>query len=118
MSSKMRDVIESLLELLDDFGINEEIVSISNENIVHRESLKTERTLAVLRKAKSALAEPLRNCDVGTAEEQELRFMDFCDAYNDVPCTKCPVCRSTCCKLAWAQMPYESEVSDDTQTTN
>lgn len=104
MSSKLREVAESLLELLDDFGINEEIVSISHENIVHRESLKTERTLAVLRKAKSALAEPLRNCDVGTADEQFKRHANWCKTTKDFPCgaTKCRKCLGY-----WLQMPYE-----------
>lgn len=60
-----------------------------------------------------ALAEPVRNCDVGTAEEQEKRFHDFCRARH-LPrieesryCAyKCPLEGDTCCELAWAQMPY------------
>lgn len=126
MSSRLREVVESLLELLDDFGINEEIVSISHENIVHRESLKTERTLAILRKAKSALAEPLKNCEVGTVEEQTERFRKFCFAHmkkggGDFSCHKnCPAKNYIggwgipYCQLKWGQMPYESEVKDET----
>jgi hypothetical protein len=103
--SKLREVIESLLNLLDDFGINEEIVSISNENIVHRESLKTERTLAVLRKAKSALAEPLKNCEVGTPEEQIERFV------SEVESGKLKL-MGTIAEIifTWENMQYESEV--------
>ena len=66
-----------------------------------------------VRKAKAALAEPVRNCDVGTAEEQEKRFHDFCRARH-LPrmeesryCAyKCPLEGDTCCELQWAQMPY------------
>jgi hypothetical protein len=102
-------MVESLLELLDDFGINEEIVSISHENIVYRESLKTERTLAVLRKAKAALAEPLKNCEVGNDREQDLRFYDFCGSRSS--CVECPLRGGVySCSLSWSQMPYESEV--------
>ena len=63
--------------------------------------------------AKDALAEPVKNCDVGTAEEQEKRFHDFCRARH-LPrmeesryCAyKCPLEGDTCCELQWAQMPY------------
>lgn len=65
------------------------------------------------RKCRAALAEPVRNCDVGTAEEQEKRFHDFCRARH-LPrmeesryCAyKCPLEGDTCCELQWAQMPY------------
>ena len=59
--------------------------------------------------AKAALAEPVKNCEVGTAEEQLERL----NAY----CKKCDGCMSytrpelldeVClCALKWAQMPYE-----------
>ena len=69
--------------------------------------------------ARTALAAPPRNCDVGTAEEQEKRFHDFCRARH-LPrmeesryCAyKCPLEGDTCCELQWAQMPYESEATD------
>ena len=60
----------------------------------------------------SALAAPLRNCDVGTAEEQAERFKKFCSDHQ-APwhgCTNCPVLMSEKCAITWAQMPYESEV--------
>lgn len=61
--------------------------------------------------AKAALAEPPRNCDVGSPAEQTQRFSDFCHGYGD--CDDCP--SSLCfrgdyyCSLAWAQMPYEAK---------
>ena len=62
----------------------------------------------------AALAAPARNCDIGTAEEQEMRFIWFCGGKQS--CKHCPLilmrnARSRC-EFAWAQMPYE-EGGDD-----
>ena len=58
----------------------------------------------------AALAEPVKNCEVGTLEEQAERFAEYCDS---------EVCKRNRCKfnakalciercaLAWAQMPYK-----------
>lgn len=68
------------------------------------------------KKAKAALAEPMKNCEVGTAEEQRDRFDSYC---TKIPmCERCVKCRGTDevigdeytheeCVLAWEQMPYE-----------
>lgn len=60
-------------------------------------------------KAKHALAARPRNCDVGTAEEQADRFVEFCDEEkgNREHCRNCSLCNAQDCELAWAQMPYE-----------
>ena len=62
-------------------------------------------------KLDAALAIPLRNCDVGTADEQLDRYGDYCQK-------NCSVCehRLSChirgesyrmkCIFAWGQMPY------------
>jgi len=62
--------------------------------------------------AEAALAAPPRNCDVGTAEEQDERFAEYCES---------EVCKRKRCKfsakalciercaLVWAQMPYATE---------
>ena len=68
-------------------------------------------------KANSALANPPRNCDVGTAEEQFERWHAFCDSY-DKDCTGCPcdgpVLSMAYCFSNWAQMPYkEGEMSNN-----
>ena len=63
-----------------------------------------------LDKAKAALAEPIRNCDVGTAEEQYARVRAFCKRHKDgLRCVDCPVngVLPKNCALIWAQMPYE-----------
>jgi hypothetical protein len=61
--------------------------------------------------AKTALAEPLKNYEVGTAEEQSNRFFAFCNKHQTFDgCSDCPLEGSDRCEIAWAQMPYESEV--------
>lgn len=57
---------------------------------------------------------PRRNCDIGSAEEQEIRFKKFCNShYNinnvDGECNACPLNDNikTECEFAWMQMPYE-----------
>lgn len=62
----------------------------------------------------AALAAPPRNCDVGTAQEQGIRFKRFCDVRTNTwdGCRGCPVNtpgnEHTDCSLIWAQMPYEA----------
>ena len=81
-------------------------------------------------KAMRAYQEKLRNCDVGTAEEQVQRFKEYCESnmqyYRDMfgthegadgwDCREdCPIGKmidkndSLCdhCELVWSQMPYE-----------
>ena len=59
---------------------------------------------------------PLRNCDVGTAEEQAERFYAFCGCHRFQSGIKgmcsslCPLirCRDMCnCLTKWSQMPYD-----------
>lgn len=66
-----------------------------------------------IREAKSALAKPPRQCDIGTVEER-------CDRH-DIYCNSQPTCRkclredagSMCirCFAKWEQKPYKSEVT-------
>ena len=63
-------------------------------------------------KAKHALKQPPRNCDVGTAEEQAERYGRYCDKFTSdgMHCETCPCCGKIPlgkCEFAWAQMPYE-----------
>ena len=67
-------------------------------------------------KCRAALSEPARNCDVGTADEQGKRSIDYC-------CSKCD--GSNCkhgvyredelykCAIKWAQLPYAEEGDND-----
>jgi hypothetical protein len=71
---------------------------------------------------KGALAEPLRNCDVGTAEEQGERFILFCrrNSFRGVCNDSCKFANvnrrlvwqkigQARCFPFWSQMPYEKE---------
>ena len=59
-------------------------------------------------KARAALSSPPRNCDVGTAVEQENRFIRFCGGKSS--CKHCPLRNANSrCEFAWAQMPYKKE---------
>ena len=65
---------------------------------------------------KAALAAPPRNCDVGDADDWEMRFGEECDKGHI--CSDCPVRHAKTkmaiefnkgakCEFIWAQMPYE-----------
>lgn len=62
------------------------------------------------------IGKPLRNCDVGTAEEQAKRFHSFCESNKqcgDVySCERCKLNSIEDCELAWSQMPYEEGVAE------
>ena len=61
----------------------------------------------------AALSAPPRNCDVGTAEEQVLRWRGFCACEKGGVCDGCPCLKNSKgvedCYAKWAQMPYEAE---------
>lgn len=69
----------------------------------------------IYEKACAALAKPPRNCGIGSPDEQERRFKEFCAAYwsinnVDSECAECPLTINGAeCEFAWAQMPYESQ---------
>lgn len=71
---------------------------------------------SIIDKCKSALSEPPRQCDVGTAEDQAERFVKHCQSFLNrdgiKACAGCPCCGVVMygkCELAWAQMPCEKE---------
>jgi hypothetical protein len=102
----------------------EEVVSILSTWTDHLPPVIQEKAQEAIDKAEAALAEPLRNCEVGTAEEQAKRFRSFCGMHKPkvnefsehgellCPSTGCELiaCNYGQCALAWVQMPYESEV--------
>lgn len=91
VSSKLRVALAKTRELL---GIAQD-PQVSQDMI-----LKARKLIS------KALAEPARNCDVGTPKEQALRFDQFCNSFPS-SCEGCP-CAGLAdeCKFAWAQMPY------------
>ena len=58
----------------------------------------------------AALELPLRQCDVGTVEEQKARFDMWCFHYHtgrcSHNCSALPAKTFKECALRWAQMPY------------
>ena len=80
------------------------------------EGCNSEGEIGVINTHKLAeeLKKSLRNCDVGTAEEQSERYEKFCYAHRsrEKGCGGCPLCDIVCCGFAWLQMPYESEVKN------
>lgn len=58
-----------------------------------------------LKIVEKALSAPPRNCDVGTAEEQDKRYAEFCGSTR---CGRCPLYGSDIqyCEIAWGQIPY------------
>ena len=62
--------------------------------------------------AKAALAEPVKNCEVGTPKQQAKRFLKFCRGHQpkegDCTCACLAfVGKDVDCHFSWAQMPYE-----------
>lgn len=97
-TQKMRGALalcNAMLRRLDERALNETMSCIAEEARV---------------KVAEALAAPPRNCDVGTADEQYERWLEFCGRY-DHACAGCPFDdydRSLAyCFAGWAQMPYE-----------
>ncbi|MBQ1429885.1 MAG: hypothetical protein IIZ06_09500 [Kiritimatiellae bacterium] len=104
-AAKLREALEALLNLAYE-------VEDMNSDSGPRTSMPTK---FVIDTAKSALSAPPRNCDVGTAQEQDERFHRFCVKHHTGSCAGChnPVGDYTVangvreCALVWAQMPYE-----------
>ena len=98
ISSRIDNALEYLNQIPEDCGFwglldgaADELCSIREEGLI-----------------KDALALPLRNCDVGTAEEQYNRFI-YCCTSRKIPCRKSYTRGCTECFAKWLQMPYEQE---------
>lgn len=104
-NEKLREALEKCLIMFN----------ATDKDPIHCVRVMLDAKIAV----KEALALPRRNCDVGTAKEQALRFDNFCNASYNInnpngPCYKCPLTRDGStyefeCGFAWAQTPYEQE---------
>ena len=106
MSSKLREALEEILNLA--YIAKEDEGKISNDWMINT--------------CKSALAEPLKNCEVGTEYEQSERFAEFCRHHQKGcglgygskgighPKVTCPAFKNIECSVVWSLMPYESEV--------
>ena len=97
MSSKAREALSEILDLIDKWR---------TDGVM--EHWQYSQLFDV---ADSALAELLKNCEVGTAEEQNLRHGEWCrkhgiDGAMDVPCAS-PDWHCHLCFARWSQMPSE-----------
>lgn len=82
-------------------ALMEASIALSSATHHHMTEDDAKDCLAVI---EAALSDPPRNCDVGTAEEQDERFDRWCDRKNIKDCWGIS-CRK--CLIAWAQMPYK-----------
>lgn len=55
-----------------------------------------------------AVSEPLKNCNVGTADEQYNRFV-YCCSSRKIPCRKSYTHGCVECYAKWSQRPYEKD---------
>lgn len=113
MSSKLK-------EALDKIG---NISAFVAENCGNSDTAKYMNDIISI--VQEIVAEPPRNCDVGTAEEQTERYRKFCSAHKYLASDftylckgfgkgRCPFSSShtkSQCEFAWAQMPYEKGVA-------
>ena len=109
---KMRNVLRAWLKAYDEF------VQKPNENGEYPKFpcgtlvIPTLRAAFLVDETNKVLSTPVRNCDVGTAEEQSNRRRKFCAKQKRngiINCGYCPIKHQyqRDCTLAWAQMPYE-----------
>lgn len=104
MTRKTREAVQAALNHLEN------ALSTKDGRVHFSDMVRVGNARALLAEA---LAEPERECDVGTPEEQSERWWKFCNKhFIQSPakdnCAKCPVRgKKRHCKLAWAQMPYE-----------
>ena len=102
-AAKMREALENIAEYAKSANCHTE------------DSVMLEYLNQIESWAEAALADPPRNCDVGTAEEQHARFYNFCDKIEE--CKECPLWRggglASKCSVYWAQLPYEEGAEDE-----
>lgn len=88
-------------------------------------NMEKDALVELLKGEKTLESPPLRNCDVGTPDEQTQRFEDFClkhigcaEEMGGRHCVGCPLEKASMniiqkCELYWAQMPYEKETDNE-----
>ena len=109
-AAKMRDALGKIASM----GAQTDCQLGSSDETVY--AFLDERCIAhnISECARSALSATPRNCDVGTADEQEDRFERFCDTHKYVGDDGANICSQDCpcynnldCGVRWSQMPYE-----------
>lgn len=102
--AKMREAVKHMIDTADSIAMR------NPTGIIGKLAFHIKQT------GDAALAEPPRNCDVGTVEEQAKRMDKFCyshrhgfDGRSRYACENCKFFSVDRCELAWAQMPYKGE---------
>ena len=103
MSIKAREALKKCMEL--GKTIDESLGN--DESTVWNCRYERSSAYAIVEIAKEALSEPLKNCDIGTAEEQLKRHSKWCATSKDFSCAP-TMCRK--CFADWSQIPYEENV--------
>lgn len=102
MSSKQREALNQLLGLIDN-GI-----LVFNKSLEPSEISQAQYHID---KAGEAYEEPLKNCEVGTVDEQYARWNKHCQSMGE-RCSECSLGKNyfdltAVCYAKWSQMPYE-----------
>lgn len=102
----MESNVQKMREALESIYMDAQFICDNKyePNVVRNRADRIERTV------NSALSAPLRNCDIGTAEEQIDRFREFCETEKCGRYRCGSGCKAICidrCAIAWSQMPYE-----------
>ena len=88
---------------------NHDII-VRYDHVLHPHTLNIAKEVCDRMNKEAENGKPLRNCDVGTAEEQAARFDNHCRKH--MGCLTCPLREKDGglpkhCEFAWAQTPYE-----------
>lgn len=111
----LREALEAI-NCINTGGLKRLLVELVESDILDGGLIN--KTISAVEKARRALSAPLRQCDVGTAEEQAERFGKLCGKYynEEYPCDKeCPLASLPMihgfprCQAYWSQTPYGAE---------
>lgn len=109
-NNKLRKALETLVDVVDTW--KDHLPPVIRDGELAK----------AIKKAEAALAEPVKNNEVGTSEEQWTRYSDFTNKYTpcaykgSARCTEdCPVNKkltqdghgTLLCPFEWAQLPYK-----------
>ena len=107
------------MEAGDMKAMREALVAIKEVNDTRPHDAKGYEINDIITKA---LSESPRQCDVGTAKEQEERWFRFCqqnhNPFSTDTCLTCDAranareCGCETCGVSWAQMPYKEGATD------
>ena len=98
-NNKMREIMADLLYMAERYAKKTPATATVIFDPATKKEMRTICYYDVIAKARAALAEPVRNCEVGTAEEQEKRYAMFVKKHWTLGKTA----------LQWAQMPYKKK---------